>query len=278
MNKLRVSAIQRGCVYDGPGVRTTVFLKGCTLHCPWCCNPENISKEQEWFIDESKCLKNKGIDSVLCISCERNGGDNAIVKCPFSISEPVSSDLESSELMLQIEKDKDVFGGDGGVTFSGGEPLVQSYELIPVLQECKKQDIKIAFETTLFAGKKNVERVIPFTDVMIVDLKLQPEQSNIPNYLSRISENLSLIKAQNIKVIYRMVFVNSMMQAKESIYKQLKSFDVENIELLKCHNLGAKKYGKLNMESEDFTADENSFQEFSAYLQSKQIKVSELKI
>lgn len=53
MNKIRIISIQRGCVYDGPGVRTTVFLKGCNLHCPWCCNPESINYKEEWYIDET---------------------------------------------------------------------------------------------------------------------------------------------------------------------------------------------------------------------------------
>lgn len=278
MSKIRVSAIQRGCVYDGPGVRTTVFLKGCTLHCPWCCNPENISLEQEWFFDDSKCIKYKGIASELCASCKRNDGERAIAECPFSVAEPVCHDWLSSDLFLQIEKDKELFGKSGGVTFSGGEPLMQADALLPVLEMCKKQNVNIAFETTLYVGKKNIAAVIPYADIMIVDLKLQPELGDIPNYIDCISENLDLIKKQGINVFYRLVFVNSLITIKEKICKQLKSLGVEEIELLKCHHLGAKKYEKLNKKSVDFTADERLFQNFSEYLQLEQLKVTQLKV
>ena len=278
MSKLRVSAIQRGCVYDGPGVRTTIFLKGCTLHCPWCCNPENISLEQEWFFDDSKCIKHKGIVSELCASCKRNDGYRAITECPFSVAEPVCHEWLPSDLFLQIEKDKELFGKSGGITFSGGEPLIQADALLSVLEMCKKQNVNIAFETTLYVGKKSIAAVIPYVDIMIVDLKLQPEQGDIPNYMNSISENLDLIKKQGITVFYRLVFVNSLITIKEKICKQLKSLGVEEIELLKCHHLGARKYEKLNKESVDFTADERLFQNFSEYLQSEQLKVTQLKV
>lgn len=102
------------------------------MHCPWCCNPENISLEQEWFFDDSKCIKRKGIASELCASCKRNDGDRAITECPFSVAEPVCHDWLPFDLFLQIEKDKELFGKSGGVTFSGGEPLIQADALLPV--------------------------------------------------------------------------------------------------------------------------------------------------
>ena len=181
-------------------------------------------------------------------------------------------------MFQQIEKDKELFGKSGGVTFSGGEPLIQANALLPVLEMCKKHNVNIAFETTLYVGKKNIAAVIPYADIMIVDLKLQPEQGDIPNYMNSISENLDLIKKQGINVFYRLVFVNSLMPIKEKICKQLKSLGVEKIELLKCHHLGARKYEKLNKKSVDFTADERLFQNFSEYLQSVQLKVTQLKV
>lgn len=278
MNKIRVSSIQRGCVYDGPGVRTTVFLKGCTLHCPWCCNPENISSEQEYFIDDKKCLKFKGINSALCTSCERNQGGKSILECPFGIARPVSQMMDASDLVFEIEKDKDLYATNGGVTFSGGEPLLQSECLLPVLRDCKELNIGIAFETTLYVAERLLKEVLPYANIMIVDLKLQPEQGNIPNYFNCISRNITLVKAKEIEIFYRLVFVNSMLGVKEKIYHSLKTLGVDKIELLKCHHLGSKKYEKLHLKSEDFTADEGEFQEFSEYLLSQTINVSQLKI
>ena len=278
MNKLKITSIQRGCVYDGPGVRTTVFLKGCSLHCPWCCNPETISQKQQWFIDNDKCLKLKGIESKLCQDCIRYGGNKDEHFCPFDVSAPVSEEIESNQLLKTLIKDKELFQENGGVTFSGGEPLLQAEELHPVLQNLKSSGINIAFESTLFVASTNVKRVLPFVNLMIVDLKLQKEQGIIPTYLDTIEANLAILQQHKIDIVYRLVFVNSLVDDKDRVWDTLTRLGVKRIELLKCHNLGSKKYHKLQLSNHDYTADECELELFATFLQSKGLEVELLKV
>lgn len=118
MKQLEVTAIQRGCVYDGMGVRTTVFLKGCPFSCPWCCNPETLYSSPLFFIDNQKCIKEKGLSSSLCRKCIRNGGFDTLECCPFGVSEATSRLLSVEELANYLLRDKDLFYlSGGGVTF-----------------------------------------------------------------------------------------------------------------------------------------------------------------
>lgn len=277
MNKLSVSSVQRGCVFDGPGVRTTIFLKGCTLHCPWCCNPENISFNDENFIDDEKCIFLNGMDSQICIDCERRTGKRSISKCPFGVSVPVAEDLDATEVFDLIDRDKDVFGEKGGVTFSGGEPLMQAKQLVPTLQLCKVDKIHILFETTLFVKAEMLEAVLPYVDGFIVDLKLQPEQGDISKYIEIVRNNLAIIGC-GITTYYRLVFVDSMFNAKGEVLRLLKLLRVSAIELIKCHNLGKKKYENLHEENYDFTANDSLYQQFADFLAKNKIEVSLLKI
>lgn len=130
MRSLNITSIQRGCLYDGPGVRTTVFLRGCILKCPWCCNPETIFLENDFFLDNSKCLKIKHINSSLCDNCERYGGAISVDNCPFGVSERISDIYPFEDLINELLKDKTLFDATGGgITFSGGEPLLQVADL-----------------------------------------------------------------------------------------------------------------------------------------------------
>lgn len=267
MNLIRVTNIQRGCVYDGPGVRTTVFLKGCSLHCPWCCNPETISYEKEWYVNDEKCLLTKGIDSKLCENCERNQGDISIEKCHFGIVEPTSKDYTVHELAEILLRDKFIYDETrGGITFSGGEPLLQAEATIPLLQYLKEKKIHILYETTLVAPKENFLLVLPYIDCLIVDLKLQPQMMlNSEKYLKKI---ISMRSEWKREILYRMVFVNQISTHKEAVIKNLKELKICKLEVLLCHNLARKKYEKLCIKSIDFTSHKDEAESFCSFLNS----------
>lgn len=160
MNGLNVTSIQRECIHDGPGIRTTVFLKGCIFHCPWCCNPETISKKAQ-FIDNEKCIKLKGIKSIICRNCERYGGRSKIAECPFGVTQPISHYYDADTLFEILLKDEKLYNlSGGGITFSGGEPLLWTKELKPLLQRIKSKNISIYIETTLASQPDDVLMVI----------------------------------------------------------------------------------------------------------------------
>lgn len=278
---IRATNIQRGCVYDGPGVRTTVFLKGCTMKCPWCCNPETISPEVDYFIDDSKCQLRKGISSKLCASCKRNGGNQPIAQCPFGVCEPTSHDYTVDELFEILSKDFDLMRtSGGGVTFSGGEPLLQIDALVPLLDLLKKEGINIAFETTLTTNSESVQKAVYYADVMIVDVKLQPQHPlyNNQSYISRLLNHLKICREGDLQILYRVVFTDDMLDASSYVSDVFKLLQIDSLELLKCHNWGNQKYIKLNSPYVIIKATEDSLIRFSELLVYKGFSVSKLSI
>lgn len=266
MKQLRVTNIQRGCVYDGPGVRTTVFLKGCYLRCPWCCNPETISFEKELFIDNSKCLLSKGVHSELCKLCQRNKGSNSITACPFGVAEETSKDYLPDELFHVLLRDQALYiESNGGITFSGGEPLFQSENLVRVLVLLKEKGLHIALETSLIAPDHSLLLVSPFIDTYIVDLKIQPEMYLSDSYYqNEIKRHQMMIGGKSI--FYRFVFVDSVMDYINEVKDWLSDMGINKIEILVCHNLGAKKYGKLSLANRDFTSSKEKAESFIGFL------------
>lgn len=279
MALVRVTNIQHGCVNDGPGVRTTVFLKGCPLRCPWCCNPETQSIEHETFVDETKCIYLKGETSLLCKECVNAGGREPISKCRFGVYEGVDKDYTEEELIKEILIDRDLYKmSNGGVTFSGGEPLMQSEALVPIMKKLKENGISIALESTIFSPQESIEKIAPFVDCWIVDLKLQPEMFlGDTQYLYKISNALGQINNET-NVIYRLVFVNSLEGRKREVLNAFKTLGVKDVELLQAHDLGRQKYKRLNRTSEDFSADPSKLSSFATGMQKEGINTKILSI
>ena len=179
--KVRYTNIQRFSLNDGPGIRTTVFLKGCNLRCPWCANPENIDYQLTPYINEN---------------------ENGVF----------GQDIEVLELYEKIIKDKPFYElNNGGVTFSGGEPLLQIKALEPLLQKLKKEKINMCIETALQVPSELVEIAVNYIDEFIVDIKILDEDEckivlngNIDLY----KKNLEIL-IQNAQIdIFRIPLVN----------------------------------------------------------------------
>lgn len=275
---ISVSNIQRGCVYDGKGVRTTVFLRGCSLRCPWCCNPETWVSNQ-FYINKSKCLYYIGITSPLCDGCFANSKENIDINCKFNAIKIISSDYTINSLFDFLSHDfKQMVNTQGGVTFSGGEPLLQAAELLNLLQRLKDSHIDICFETSLVVPSQNLQLVLPYTDEFIIDLKLQPEMLLFDEkYIPDIKEKVSRMQAST-RITYRLVFVDSIINHKSKVIESLKELDISSIELIRAHNLGASKYKQLELNGIDYTANECLFLEFSNLLNMNQIKTFHISI
>ena len=217
---IRITNIQRMCLQDGPGIRTTVFLKGCFLSCPWCANPENIHFEKEKFDLDGK----KG---------------------------EYGKDYTADELYPLIIKDKLFWGSEGGLTFSGGEPLVQAKNILPLLEKAKRDDINVAFETSLFAPSNNLRKVIELIDYIIVDIKILDRErcrevlrGEMDNYLNNvnIAYKKDKIKLFRIPLNLEYTFTES---NKNQIKDFLKEYSGIDVQLFTVHNLAESKYKSL---------------------------------
>ena len=247
-DKIRVTAIQRLCVHDGPGVRTTVFLKGCYLQCPWCCNPETIRFDDDFLFDKGICRKDAS--SSICKDCLLLGHVRPKELCPLGSYEKTFTDYTVNELYGLLMRDRHLYENGGGVTFSGGEPLRQASALIPLLQGLKKNNVQVAFETSIYAPNHHLRLVMPYVDYWLIDLKYQ--YGYIPNPFENISDidveqNLSDIQSSvpaNV-IRYRMVVMKEILEKFELIVQKLKNHQIGEIELLAYHYLGENKYKEL---------------------------------
>lgn len=204
-----ITDIQHFSLHDGPGIRTTVFLKGCSLKCPWCANPECISH---------KCDDNFGYEISL---------DN---------------------LEVEILKDLSYYKNGGGVTFSGGEPILQIIDLEPLLNSLSEKEINICFETSLFVPKDLLKIACNYADEFIVDIKiLNPGKCNnilggdINQYLS----NLKLLDMN--KTTFRIPLSDFTLEDQniKLILELLDKFKPKKLEIFKIHDLAKKKYQLL---------------------------------
>ena len=185
--------IQRYCSHDGPGIRTNVFLKGCSLRCKWCGNPESIRIKPELSYDSKKC---KGIECSICLKSPFPegafyfvGGDDEKVNvnwqlamdcdqemaslCPTGALEMYGKKMTVNEVLEEVEKDASFYRNTGGgMTISGGEVMLQPDFAAALLQEAHARGINTAIETACNAPWSFLEKVLPHVDTMLHDLKL----------------------------------------------------------------------------------------------------------
>lgn len=255
MNKITTTNIQRLCVNDGPGVRTVVFLKGCTLQCPWCCNPETIHVNNLLVFDKGLCSYPE--KKSYCSNCERFGGEQTLTDCPIHAYEATETQYTSDELLQILLKDEVTYQNGGGVTFSGGEPLLQIHVLLPVLQELKSRGVHIAFETTLYVPTEYFEQALPLVAYWLVDLKFQygyvvNKEITIPK--EAFEQNLQNLQ-KNVAsehIRYRLVLMHEAIRNAETIAQKLSEHNIEEVELLECHSLAENKYKQLGLSFKKF--------------------------
>jgi glycyl-radical enzyme activating protein family len=225
--------IKRFAVHDGPGIRTTVFFKGCPLSCRWCHNPESMSADI--------CSYPKTVRI----------GDKT-----FTEEETIGREISSADLMSEIRKEK-VFmeESDGGVTFSGGEPLQQHEFLLEMLQACQTDGIHTAVDTSGFSSWTILEKIAQYTDLFLYDLKLMDEEEHkeftgVSNQL--ILSNLQKLLERGAQVRIRIPFVEGTTFTEKNINATLdflSSLTVKPlaVDLLPYHNTAAHKYERMNM-------------------------------
>lgn len=226
--------VREFCLHDGPGIRTTVFFKGCPLRCSWCHNPEGLSPTPEMLFKEQKCRH--------CGSCKKGG------ECPYSARVMCGRNIAASELAREILVNSDILkSSGGGITFSGGEPLMQHAfleKLIPLLS-----NHHLAIETSGYASPEVYDSITSKLDLVFQDLK-HPDPTMHKKWTgldpAPIHENLRRLKASNRPFIARIPLIpgiNDTPDAKEGFAKLLEGKSaLQRIELLPYHLTAAAKY------------------------------------
>lgn len=250
-----LSHVQRGSLHDGPGVRTTFFFQGCNLRCVWCHNPETISMEPSLMIYSQKCIGceqcaqvcQRGLARKDCIHC----GDCTEV-CPAD-ARVLSGKMWTTDEMFRIaQRESRFYGKDGGVTVSGGEPMLQWEAVLEFLTKCKAAGMHTAVDTAGNVPWVRYENLLPVTDLFLMDLKLSTDEEHrkwTGVSRSKILENIKRFSTCGREVWIRMPIIPGVNATKEHIERaadELLSFGFTGlVELLPFHRLGAGKYDAL---------------------------------
>ncbi|MCL2816167.1 MAG: glycyl-radical enzyme activating protein [Oscillospiraceae bacterium] len=259
-----ISNIQRCSATDGPGLRTTVFLQGCNLRCFWCHNPETISPVPQIMYNRSKCIFCGSCAAACPVGAATFKGGRFIIKkekcesclscsgaCPAAALTVSGRLTAAAEAVREIMKDAPFYGSEGGVTFSGGEPLIQPDFLFTLLKLCKTKKINTAVDTAGNVPWENFEKIINLTDIFLYDIKaVSPEihkkGSGADNRL--ILGNLDRLSGTGKRIIIRVPVIPDFNEGDE--ISRIKKYvgDIKNvtdIELLPYHNLGQDKAERI---------------------------------
>ena len=259
--------IKKYSIHDGPGIRTTVFLKGCPLNCWWCHNPESQSPRMEMLLRDNRCIQcgacleacpqhaihwldgEPVTDRAVCAQCGACAS-----ACYADARERVGREMTVDQVMAEIKTDIAFYDeSGGGVTFSGGEPLMQPDFLLELLQACKALDLHTALDTSGCAAWAVLDRVRPYVDLFLYDLKVldddkHREFTGVSN--RSILANLQALSQLGQRVIIRVPVVPGI-NDDDATVQQIGAFagalpHVQGVDLLPYHHIAIDKYLRLN--------------------------------
>ena len=291
--------IQRFSIHDGPGIRTTVFLKGCPLRCGWCSNPESMSPYPEIISRDIKCIRcGKCVEACsqqaitvventriiqwekcdYCMKC--------VEVCPSGAIEAAGRTMTVAEVMDTVWRDASFYRRTGGgMTLSGGEPLLQWQFALKLLQEAKRSGLHTALDTTGYTDWEILDEILSFTDLVLYDVKhpnsaRHQEVTGVPN--ERILDNLRKTVAKaGPKVWVRHPVIPRFSDSEEELEELCKLIltlkpAVEKISLLPYHKFGELKYaavGRVYPWKEIPTISDEQMEEFKKLVESHGIEV-----
>lgn len=254
-----ISNIQRFCVHDGPGIRTTVFFKGCSLHCPWCANPENIKSINEMFYIRQKCRGECQFYNASSLGKTCTLLENGETYCLYGAIEPIGRHYTEEALYKEIVKDKIYYEEEGGVTFSGGEPLLFLPCYASVLKKLQGDGISCAVETSLFVPEDEINFALEMIDIFYVDIKIVNKEkchNIIGGNIDIFKKNLKkLNEHRSGELVYRIPIVPGYTDDEENIVgvtEIVTKYPPDKVQIFSVHNLASKKYERLNRKYTDF--------------------------
>ncbi len=266
--------IQRFSTHDGDGIRTILFLKGCSLSCSWCQNPESRSEKRSLLFDERSCLDGCQLcvdtcSKIACKGIQRHGSQIIIDRkaidekqlialdnvCPTQALTVCGEDAEADRLFDMLIKDKPFYDqSGGGVTFSGGEPLMQADLVLQLAQKLQQNRVSTAVESCMHVPWKNIAKVAPYIDCWLVDLKHSDEEkffSRAKGSLKRIKDNFHKLDLIAKRIVVRVPVVpgfnDTIEELQEIIDFAASLTHCRELHLLPYHTLGIHKYRLLDM-------------------------------
>lgn len=258
--------IQRFSVHDGPGIRTTVFLKGCPLGCPWCHNPESQNAKAEILFYEQRCIRDGACEKVCPQGAIDLSSPHRVIRsrcdgcglcagaCPSLALVLCGRQMTVTEVVAKLERDRPFYEtSGGGVTLSGGEPLFQAPFAAALLAECRRRVLHTAIETAAWASPTALARVLRHTDLVLLDVKTaDPEKHErvIGKPLAQARDNARAIAATGVPIMVRVPVVPGFNDDEASMAAIL-DFAAElttHVRLLAYHRLATSKYHQLGRE------------------------------
>jgi pyruvate formate lyase activating enzyme len=266
MKKGLIFDIRRYAIHDGPGIRTTVFFKGCPMRCWWCHNPEGQDSEPELVFRKSRCVgcgicaekcqrkailpavQSVSIDRRNCVLCEM-----CSCACPSDALSIAGRHMKVEEVLEEIERDESFYEeSGGGVTFSGGEPLMQPKFLESLLTECKRRDIHTTLDTCGFADPRIIDRIRDKVDLFLYDIKIMNDGKH-RKYTSvsnqQILRNLKTLAENGSRIVISFPIVPGINDDDKNVDETAKFISslpsIQQVNLLLYHRAGIEKYKSL---------------------------------
>jgi pyruvate formate lyase activating enzyme len=258
MEKATIFNIQKFCVHDGPGIRTSVFFKGCPLSCIWCHNPESQVFTPELLYNKEKCI-NCGNCASACPQDARSGKGHCKYcgtctdVCTQEACVMAGREYDIKQLLAEIEKDLPFYEhSGGGITLSGGEALCQINFVEELTKSCCKKGIGIVVDTCGQVPYESFERILSYTDLFLYDLKFG-DPARHKRYTGRdnllILDNLRKLASTEAKISLRVPLIegiNADDANVEAIISLIEGIELVRVNLLPYHEIGWDKYKRLN--------------------------------